>query len=142
MSQGIIFAIAAAAFFGLWTVFHQLAAAHVDKIFGAILVSLTAVILGIPFLLFGTGSAKLHADPKGIVFLVLAGFCAFGIDYFVLKAYTTGLPVTIGGPVVIGGSIAVATVVGFALGDSISLQKILGIGLIVAGAVILARITA
>lgn len=142
MSQGILFAIAAAAFFGLWTVFHQLAAAHVDKIFGAMLVSLTAVILSIPFLLMNWGPAKWSTDPRGIVFLVLAGLCAFGIDFFVLKAYATGLPVSIGGPVVIGGSIAVATIAGFLLGDVISIQKIVGIGFIVAGAVILARLTA
>jgi bacterial/archaeal transporter family protein len=60
----------------------------------------------------------------------------------VLKAYATGLPISIGGPIVIGGSIAVATIAGFLLGDAMTTTKVLGIGLIVVGAVILSRIGA
>ena len=141
MNQGIAFAVAAAAFFGLWTVFHQLASTYIDKVFGAILVSFTAVILGLPILLLTTESSKWVSHPKGIIFLVLAGLCAFGIDFFVLRAYATGLPISIGGPLVIGGSIAVAVIASFFLGDTFSAQKILGIGLIVAGAVILSRLS-
>jgi multidrug transporter EmrE-like cation transporter len=88
------------------------------------------------------GAGKTYTDSKGFILLVLAGLCAFGIDFFVLKAYASGLPVTIGGPVIIGGSIAIATIVGFFLGDSVTAQKIIGISLVAIGAVVLARISA
>jgi uncharacterized membrane protein len=46
MDSGIIFAIMTALVFGLWTVFHQKAAMNINSLFGAIIVSLTAVIIG------------------------------------------------------------------------------------------------
>ena len=48
----ILFAILAAGSFGLWTVFHKLASPYVNQIFGAIIVSLTAVIFGAIVFLF------------------------------------------------------------------------------------------
>lgn len=134
---GITFAILAACAFGLWTVFHQLASPHINQVFGAIVVSLTAVLVGMLFLVPKLNGAPLVTDQKGVYFLILAGVTAFAIDFFALHAYSQGLPITIGGPIIIGGSIAVAAAVGFFLGDALTPLKILGLGLLVAGAVIL-----
>jgi bacterial/archaeal transporter family protein len=133
----LIFAILAAITFGFWTIFHKLAAPYINQVFGAVLVSFTAVILGGLFLLSGK-TEKLYTNSKGIIFLILAGICAFAIDYFALKAYAKGLPVTIGGPIIIGGSIAIAVTIGFFMGDSVTLPKILGLTLLTLGASILA----
>ncbi len=112
-APGIIFAVVAAIAFGLWTVFHQQAASHIDKLFGAILVSLTAVVIGAIILLPKIKNVTLYTNPKGIIFAVLAGACALAIDYFALKAYGAGLQVSIGGPIIIGGSVAIAARIGF-----------------------------
>ncbi len=138
MMPGLIFAIIAALAFGLWTVFHQQASSSINSLFGAILVSFTAVIIGALFLIPRISTTTLFSDPKGIVFAVLAGACAFALDLFVLKAYGSGLPISIGGPIIIGGSVAVAAVIGFFLGESITFAKIGGLILVVAGAAILA----
>jgi len=138
MYEGIIFAVIAAVAFGLWTVFHQQASNSINNLFGAILVSLTAVILGLAFLLPKIKSTTLYTNPKGIVFAVLAGVCALTIDYFALKTYGSGLQISIGGPIIIGGSIAVASLIGFFLGESITLMKIVGLVLVIAGSAILA----
>lgn len=138
MNSGILFAIVAAVSFGMWTVFHQQAADHINYIFGAIVVSLTAAIVGIVFLLPKIKSVVLYTSPRGILFAILAGICALTIDYFVLKAYSSGIAVSVGGPIVIGGSIAVAAIIGFVLGESVTIIKILGLVLVVAGASILA----
>jgi uncharacterized membrane protein len=138
MQTGIIFAILAALAFGLWTVFHQQASNLINNLFGAIIVSLTAVILGLLILLPKIKSTTLYSNPKGIIFAILAGICALGIDYFALKAYSSGLHVSVAGPIIIGGSIAVASCIGFFLGDSITLIKIAGLILIITGSGILA----
>lgn len=130
--------IIAAVAFGIWTVFHRQAAEHINYLFGAIIVSLTAVVLGTLFLLPKIKITTLYTSPKGIVFAVLAGVCALLIDYFVLKAYASGVAISVGGPIIIGGSIAVAAIIGFMLGESISIVKIMGLILVVAGASILA----
>ncbi|MDP3043150.1 MAG: hypothetical protein Q8N21_01995, partial [bacterium] len=110
MTSGILFAIIAAIFFGVWTVFHQQAANKIDYLVGAIIISLTAVVLGLIFLLPRIKSTTLFFNPKGILFAVLAGVCALAIDFFALKAYGSGLAVSVAGPIIIGGSIAIATI--------------------------------
>ena len=118
--------------------FHKLAAPYINQVFGAIVVSLTAVILGCFFLFTKIKDEKLFTDPKGVMYLVAAGLCAFCIDYFALKAYSKGLPITIGGPIIIGGSIAIAIVIGFAMRDTVTLPKIIALLLLTLGASILA----
>lgn len=137
MSSGIIFATLGAIAFGLWTVFHDKASTLINAVYGAIIVSFTAVIIGLIFLMPQLKVATSTANPKGILFAVLAGLCAFGIDYFALKTYGSGLPVTIGAPIIIGGSIAVASIIGFFLGESITFPKVIGLVLVIVGSVIL-----
>ena len=141
MNPGIIFALIAAIAFGVWTVFHQLAADKINYLFGAIIVSFTAVITGLIFLLPKIKSTTLCSNPKGILFAVLAGFCALAIDYFALKAYGSGLAISVAGPIIIGGSIAIAALIGFFMGDSITLMKVFGLLLVIVGSGILASIT-
>ena len=134
----LIFAILAATSFGLWTIFHKLASPHINQIFGAILVSLTAVIFGGIVFLFNMKGIQLFSDSKGIIYVILAGIAAFFIDFLALQAYSKGLSLTIGGPIIIGGSMAVAVAIGFLLGEPITALKILGISLIVIGGIVLA----
>ena len=141
MNPNIIYAVVASIAFGVWTVFHQLAADKINNLFGAIIVSITAVIAGLIFLLPRIKTTTLYSNPQGILFAILAGLCALAIDYFALKAYNSGLAVSISGPVIIGGGIAVATLIGFFIGDSITLIKVLGLLMIIIGSGILASIT-
>lgn len=134
----VIFAILAAASFGLWTVFHKLASPYINQIFGAILVSLTAVIFGGIIFLFNMKGIQLFSDIRGIIFVVLAGIAAFFIDFLALQAYSKGLSLTVGGPIIIGGSVAVAVLIGLLLGEPLTAIKVLGIILIVVGGIILA----
>ena len=140
MQPGIIFAIVAAIAFGIWTVFHQQAADKINYLVGAIIVSLTAVVLGLIFLLPKIKTTTLYSNPKGILFAVLAGVCALAIDYFALKAYGSGLAVSVAGPIIIGGSIAIAAIIGFFLGESLTLMKVLGLLLVIIGSGILAAL--
>lgn len=138
----VLFAVLAALVFGLWTVFHELAAPHINQVFGAVLVSLSAVVAGSIVLIPQLKGMQLVSDPKGIYFVILAGICAFLIDFLTLSAYAKGLSVNIGGPIIIGGSIAVAGAIGFLMGDPVTVPKILGLVLVMAGAIILSMTTA
>ena len=61
------------------------------------------------------------------------------MDFFSLRAYDMGLAVSVGAPIVAAGAILVPVVVGAALGESLDFARILGIGLIAGGVLILAR---
>ena len=141
MSIGIIYATISAVAFGIWTVFHQQASDKINSLFGAIIVSFTAVILGSILLFPKIKTVKLYSSPKGILFSVLAGLCALAIDYFALKAYSSNLAISITGPIIIGGSIAVASLIGFFLGESVTFIKLFGLLLVVLGATILATVS-
>lgn len=138
INPGIIFAIVTAMALGIWTVFHQQASDKINYLVGAIIVSLTAVVLGLIFLLPKIKITTLYSNPKGILFAVLAGVCALAIDYFALKTYGSGLAVSVAGPIIIGGSVAIAAIIGFFLGESITLIKMLGLLFVIAGSGILA----
>lgn len=131
---GIIFAVITALVFALWTVFHQQASNQINTLLGAILVSVTAVILGIILLLPKLGSTNLYLTQKGIVFVILAGISAFAIDYFALKTYGSGLPISIGGPIIIGGSIAIASI-------SVTFPKVIALTFISVGSAILSALS-
>lgn len=137
MNPGVYFAIICAIVFGLWTVFHQRASTHINNLFGAIIVSLTAVLIGLIFLVPNIKSTVFYTNPKGILFAILAGVCALALDYFALKAYSSGLAISIAGPIIISGSVAVAAIIGFFLGESVTLTKLLGLSLVIIGSAIL-----
>lgn len=138
MNPGILFSIIAAISLGAWTVFHQQASSKIDYLVGAIIISFIAAVLGFIFLLPRIRSVNLSPNPRGILFAVLAGVCALAIDYFALKAYGSGLAVSVAGPIIIGGSIAVAIIIGLFMGESLTLMKALGIIFVIMGASILA----
>lgn len=139
MNQGLGYAVIAASAFGLWTTFQQLAARHVHRLVGAIGISLTAVLLGLVVLVPSRRSIELPASPKGILFTLLAGCCAFAIDYFALKTYSTGIEVSTAAPIIVGGSMVVASIAGLVLGERLGVEKALGIGLVILGATVLSR---
>ncbi len=139
--EGMVFALITAVAFGVWTVFHNQAAPYINPTFGAIVVSLSAVILGSIILLPQLKEITLFTSQKGLIFVILAGLAAFAIDFFALKTYASGIPLSVGGPIIIGGSVAIAAVIGLAvLGESVSLMKIAGISFVIAGAAILASL--
>ncbi len=137
----VFFAALASLSMGLWVVFNKIAAGYVNQLLGAILLSITAVVVGgTVFLLRGPPAGRLITSPKGILFVALAGVAAFSMDFMGLTAYARGLPITVGGPIIIGGSIAVATLMGFLLGEPMPVSKVVAIAFVVIGAASLARV--
>lgn len=141
MSQGIIFAVIAAVSFGLYSTFQNLGSKYVSPFLGAMIISLAALLSGIIFFIINMKNINSRPDMKGIIFLILAGLFASGIDIFALKAYGSALPASVGGPIIIGGSIAVVAIIGFFLGENVSFLKIVGLSFVIVGAYILTSLT-
>jgi multidrug transporter EmrE-like cation transporter len=99
-------------------------------------ISLTAAFVSAIVLICTRDGRALYTDVSMLPWIGLVGIAAFSIDYFSLQAYSRGLSVSIGSPIFIGISIMTASLAAFALGEAVTLMKLLGIGLIVLGAVI------
>ncbi len=135
--SAIFYAVIAAIAAGFYSYFQRSASPSVNQLFGALLVSATALSVAALLLVFQLGKIQLFANPVGIWFLLGAGAAAFSVDYFTLQAYSKGLPISVGAPIGIAGGIATAVVIGLFLGEQISVAKMAGIVLVVLGGIVL-----
>jgi bacterial/archaeal transporter family protein len=134
--DAIAFALIAALAAGAYSILQRVAAPAFNQTFGALVISLTAAFVSAIVLICTRDGRALYTDVSMLPWIGLVGIAAFSIDYFSLQAYSRGLSVSIGSPIFIGISIMTASLAGFALGEAVTLMKLLGIGLIVLGAVI------
>jgi transporter family protein len=141
MAGSIYFVIGAALGMGLWNVFVSSASRQMHPILGAVVCELTAVTVGTLILLPVFRSGPVAFSARGLVMVMLAGLSVLSADYFALKAYHLGLPVSIGGPIIIGGSILVVSLAGVLAGDGMTLLKAASMLMILVGASILAALS-
>jgi transporter family protein len=134
--DAIAFALIAALAAGAYSILQRVAAPAFNQAFGALVISLTAAFVSAIVLICTRDGRALYTDVSMLPWIGLVGIAAFSIDYFSLQAYSRGLSVSIGSPIFIGISIMTASLAGFTLGEAVTLMKLLGIGLIVLGAVI------
>ena len=142
MSRSMFYILIAATAAGLWSVVMSRASKLVHPIVGTGLIEGTAVVLVLVLLLRTRVDWSTALTPLGAALLVICGLCVFSVDFFSLRAYDLGLELSVGAPTVAAGAILIPAVVGILLGEGISFTKLLGISLIGAGVLLLARIPA
>ena len=109
---------------------------------GTGVVELTGALLALIVVLARRIDVPQSITPQAFGYLLLAGGSIFVLDYFALRAYEQGLEISIGAPTLAGGSVVLASLIGFALGEEIHPLKIVGALLVVAGVVLLSRVSA
>jgi len=135
--SAVFYAVIAAVAAGFYSYFQRMASPSVNQLFGALLVSATALAIAALLISSQLQRIQLFTNPVGIWFLLGAGAAAFSIDYFTLQAYSKGLPISVGAPIGIAGGIATAVVIGLLLGEQLSLAKLTGLVLVVLGGIVL-----
>ena len=141
MSTSVIYVIIGALGTGLWNVFISSASRQMHPLLGALITELTAFTAGALIFLPVVSSGFPKVSLKAVGMCMLAGLSVLLADYFILKAYKQGVPISIGGPIIIGGSIIVVTLIGVFLGEKMNLLKALSILMIVSGASILGSLS-
>jgi uncharacterized membrane protein len=123
-----------------YTIFSRLAAPGIHPALGA------AIITGVAFVVNGAvvlgtwaAGAPVPVSGHGMVFLVVVGVAAAATDFFMLSAYGSGLRAT--SAIIVGGtSTVLVLLVGFGLlREPFSWIKLMAIGLIASGIVLLQR---
>jgi transporter family protein len=141
MSTTIFYVIIGALGTGLWNVFISSASRQMHPLLGALITELTAFSAGALIFLPMLSSGFPKVSLKAVIMCMLAGLSVLLADFFILKAYKQGMPISIGGPIIIGGSIVVVTLMGVFLGEKITWLKAVSILLIVCGASILGSLS-
>lgn len=131
----IFVALLTACFYALYNIFIKLASGHIHQITGAVILQIAAFILGIGwFIYLKINHAPTEISPKGFWLAVTAGVFVGLAEIFSFVLFSKGISASVGIPVIIGGSVLIASVIGFVwLKESISVTRLLGLILIVAG---------
>jgi len=137
--KGLGFASTAAVAAGSYSVLISRAAKAVDPILALVIVELTAVSIGGLVLCWRICSGTVIVNRIGVLLLIGAGVCVFFVDYFALRAYEAGLPVSVGAPVITAGAVAIAAIAGICIGEGISMLRVGGLLLVVVGVVLLSK---
>jgi transporter family protein len=137
MTTSIWYVIIGALGTGLWNVFISSASRQMHPLLGALITELTAFSVGALIFLPTIANGFPKVSFKAVGLCMLAGLSVLLADFFILKAYKQGVPISIGGPIIIGGSIVVVTLMGLFLGEKITWLKAVSILMIVSGASIL-----
>lgn len=128
MLQGLFFAFLAAGSAAGITLLYDAAAKSVSSLVGAIIISATATILGLLFLIPKFSNTDWVLDKRVWLLLITSGIMALCIDYFSIRAFTSNVDVSVVGPIISGGSIFIVASVGVLfLGESLNLLKLVGL---------------
>lgn len=136
----IVPAAFAALSYALYYLLVKLSSAHIHQIVGAFVLQGVAALTGGALLVAMRVAGKpLLAAPRGIVFAALAGLAVGAAEILTFYLFERGTPASQATPVIIGGSVALAAVLGVVLlREPINLRSGVGIGLVIAGVLLLA----
>ncbi len=141
MSRGLAFILIASVAAGLWSILLSRASRSVHPVIGTGIVEGSALLLVVLVVLRQRIDVKSAVSLEGLALLVVCGLCVFAVDYFSLRAYETGLEVSVGAPIISSGAILLPAIVGPMLGERISAAKIVGVALIGVGIFVLTRMS-
>lgn len=141
MTRSMSFILIAATAAGVWSVLMSRASKLVHPIVGVGVVEGSALVVVLVLLVRQRVDLASALTPLGTALLVLSGLCVLSVDYFSLRAYEMGMELSIGAPTIAAGAILVPVVVGLILGEGLSALKLVGVGLIGAGVLLLTRVS-
>jgi drug/metabolite transporter (DMT)-like permease len=134
----VIFALLAGVSAATWTLCLKVGSTKISVVLGALVVSSGALAANAATLaaLRGRGQA-IDFRWEGLWVLALAGVAAAGVDIFTLLAYERGLRIS-SSLIVSGTSMALVLLVGFlALHEPVTWTRVLALGLIASGILLL-----
>jgi drug/metabolite transporter (DMT)-like permease len=138
VSSAVLFAILAGASAATWTICLKLASTKITPALGALVITCGALVINsIVLLATRANGHEIVFSRQALVLAALAGVAAAGVDLFALFAYDRGLKVT--SSFFIGGTSTVLVVLsGFLLfQEPFTWMRLLAIGLIVGGSLLL-----
>uniref|UniRef100_A0A7S4MKS4 EamA domain-containing protein n=1 Tax=Odontella aurita TaxID=265563 RepID=A0A7S4MKS4_9STRA len=133
-------ALACALAYALYNIFIKKGSTSIHPVLGGVILQIVAALLGACLLgalvLTGDGGADvmIQYDREGVMYAVWAGVAVGVAEMLSFSVSGMGVQVTQSIPVIIGGSVVFGSVLGLVmLGEAMTTQGWLGIGLVVAG---------
>ncbi len=125
---------------GIYQILRKTASARLDTLLAATLFSFFAGILGLFLLYLRNPKLDLRSlyNLRMLTFLAAGGLLVLSIDYFIIKAYGKGFPISLGSVMLTALSSVTAILFGtIFLDENLNFMKLFGIILIIFGVFIL-----
>ena len=138
LTSAVLFAMLAGASAATWTLCLKLGSTNVTAALGALVVTSGALVTNaLVLLVMRARGHEIAVSGHALWLMAIAGIAAAGVDIFSLLAYERGLRIS--SSLIVGGtSTALVLVIGFlALQEPVTWARLLAIGLIAAGIVVL-----
>jgi uncharacterized membrane protein len=138
LSRAVLFAMLAGAAAATWTICLKLASPKITPALGALIITVGALAMNaIALMVTRTAGQEIVFSREALWLMILAGVAAAGVDIFSLLAYGRGLKVT--SSFFIGGTSTLLVVLaGFLFfQEPFTWMRLLAIGLIVGGILLL-----
>ena len=138
LSSAVLFAIFAGTSAATWSLCLKLGSTKVTAALGALVVTSGALLTNaIVLLVMRARGHEIIVSAHGLWLMAIAGLAAAGVDIFSLLAYERGLRLS--SSLIVGGtSTALVLVIGFvALQEPVTWARLLALGLIASGIVLL-----
>lgn len=134
-------AIIAACGFAFYNTLLKLASGEMHEVVSAFILQVASAIVGgtILFYIYYSQPSSLTFTPKGAQYAILGGAVVALAEIIAIYAFSKGMSASIGIPVIVGGTIIFGAIIGiFVLQESLSLQHVAGIILVLIGIGLLA----
>ena len=137
----IVCALVAAASFGAYNFFIKVSSGHIHQVLGALVLQLVAAVVGIVALsYFYSAGDRIVMTMKGFQMAVIAGVFVGIAEIASFYAFSKGMNASMGIPIIVAGTVVVGVALGVLfLKESLSLQQIAAIVMIVLSIILLAK---
>ncbi len=137
--QLIILLIITALFFALYNIFIKAASGSIHQILGAVILQVTAAVIGGIALLYLKGAKPPFPFTKeGIYYSLLAGIFVGLAEILSFYVFSKNVNASVGIPIIIGGTIFFSVLIGvFFLREKVAFPDMVGLFLILAGVLVI-----
>lgn len=141
MDFGLFLIILAGISIGTYSFFQKKASAKISPPLANFFIAISTLITSLlTIFLWQKGKQKFLLTKEGIIFAVLIGIFATGIDLFAIWGYSKGVSLSVGGPLITATGIVLTLIYGLISGEPLTFYKILAVSLILIGAMMLGRL--
>lgn len=134
----ILPALACALSYAMYNIFIKKGSASIHPVLGGVILQFVAALLGVVLLSYivakEQGFQDLNYDSEGIQWAICAGIAVGLAEMISFFVSSLGVQAMQSIPIIIGGSVMFGTILGFVLlGEVLSLQGWMGVGLLILG---------
>lgn len=132
-------AVGAAAFIAVHYLFLRAASGKIPDTLGALVLEATAALGILANFLFGPRGDAVATTARGVGYAVVSGLCITGASILLFAALRKGGPVAATGTIVLGGGVALSAIAApFLFGETLTIRRVVGVGLGVVAMFVLA----